>query len=186
MSLPRIYLAGPDVLFDTALAVAEEKKAICAQFGMDGVFPLDAELKLDALDRQKAGLTIGAANIGLMVSCDAVIANLQPWHGPSADVGTVFELGFMFARGKPVFAYTNTDKIFQDRVQGFLESDYAHANQPGNSAFPRPGHPVYANEAFGLRENLMIDTALLPFAGDMLTNFKDAAAHAAAWFHGQK
>lgn len=186
MSRPRIYLAGPDVFFDTALAVAAEKKAICAKFGMEGVFPLDAELKLEALDRKKAGLTIGAANIGLMVSCDAVIANLQPWHGPSADVGTAFELGFMFARGKPAFAYTNSEEIFQERVQDFLQSDYARANQPGNSAFPRPGYPVYTDEAFGLRENLMIDTALLPFAGDMLRSFEDAAAHAAAWFHGQK
>ena len=38
---PRVYLAGPDVFLPDALAVGEAKKRLCADHGLEGVFPLD-------------------------------------------------------------------------------------------------------------------------------------------------
>ena len=35
-----------------------------------------------------------------MDAADAIIANLTPFRGPSADAGTVYELGYMAGRGK--------------------------------------------------------------------------------------
>jgi len=40
-------------------------------------------------------------------SRDFGVLNLTPFRGTSADVGTVFELGFLTGLGKSVFAYTN-------------------------------------------------------------------------------
>jgi hypothetical protein len=48
----------------------------------------------------------------IMRTCDAVILNLTPFRGPSADVGSAYEMGFMRALGRPIFAYSNDDRSF--------------------------------------------------------------------------
>ena len=53
------------------------------------------------------GLAISRAMERVMQGCDAMIVNLTPFRGPSADVGSAYEMGFMRALGRPIFAYTN-------------------------------------------------------------------------------
>ena len=36
-----IYLAGPDVFLPNAIEVGKKKKAICEEFGFEGLFPAD-------------------------------------------------------------------------------------------------------------------------------------------------
>src|SRR5437899_12125756 len=91
----KIYLAGPDVFLADARAVGERKKALCQEFGFEGLFPLDNDEDVGA-DAAK----IFRANCSLMRQADIGLFNLTPFRGPSADAGTVFELGFLFARGK--------------------------------------------------------------------------------------
>lgn len=57
---------------------------------------------------------------------DAVIANLTPFRGPSADVGTAWELGYAAGRGLPVFAYTGALDHYgaRVRVDGLLIEDF--------------------------------------------------------------
>src|SRR5437763_51598 len=88
---PRIYLAGPDVFLPDATEAGERKKAICAELGLEGVFPLDAEIGAEDGERRELALRISAANEGLIRSCQAVVANMTPFRGPSADVGTAYE-----------------------------------------------------------------------------------------------
>ena len=45
--LLRVYLAGPDVFLPNAAEIGRRKREICAQYGFEGVFPLDNELNLD-------------------------------------------------------------------------------------------------------------------------------------------
>ena len=110
----RVYLAGPDVFFPDAIEIGNAKKRICAQFGFEGVFPLDANF--DALFKLGSAGDMGHATYDLMVElmdrCDLVIANLTPFRGPSMDVGTAVEIGYMYGCGKPVFGYTNVVKDF--------------------------------------------------------------------------
>ena len=121
--MKRIYLAGPEVFLSDPMGVAERKKAICKQHGFEGVFPLDNELNLSGLSKPDAGLSISRANESLMRSCDLLIANLTPFRGPSADAGTVYELGFMRALGRPTFGYSNVAESFLDRTKAFLGKD---------------------------------------------------------------
>jgi nucleoside 2-deoxyribosyltransferase len=132
---PRAYLAGPDVFFPNPLEIGEAKKAICAQHGLEGVFPLDANLDLEGLSPEEQGYRCFDAMVELMESSDLVIANLTPFRGPSMDVGTAVEIGYMHGRGKPVFGYTNVAEDYADRVvpDGFLI------------------------EPFGLVDNLMVE-----------------------------
>jgi nucleoside 2-deoxyribosyltransferase len=121
----RVYLAGPDVFFPDAVEVGERKKNICSEHGFEGIFPLDAELDLAGLTPPEQGYRCFDAMIDLMERCDFAIANLTPFRGPSMDVGTAVEIGYMHGRIKPVFGYTNVatdyaERVAQDRF--FIES----------------------------------------------------------------
>ena len=52
-------------------------------------------------------MQISAGNEELIRSCRLLIANLTPFRGPSADVGTAYEIGFARALKLPVYAYSN-------------------------------------------------------------------------------
>ncbi len=119
MSPPRIYLAGPEVFLPDALAVGAHKAALCAEHGLEGVFPLDAGLDLAGLAKPEQARRISAANEGLMRSCAGLIANLTPFRGVSMDAGTAFEVGFMRALGRPVLGYTNVTADYRERAEAW-------------------------------------------------------------------
>jgi Nucleoside 2-deoxyribosyltransferase len=104
-SPPRVYLAGPDVFFPEPLSIARTRKAFLAEIGLIGVFPLDSQGAQSPSSSSAAA--IFRTNCELIDSCPGVLANLSPFRGPSADVGTAWELGYAFGRGKPVSAYSD-------------------------------------------------------------------------------
>lgn len=108
----KVYLAGPDVFQRDAKALGEAKRAICARHGLIGCFPLDNVLE------PGSGLArrIYDANIAMMESCDAIVANLTPFRGPNADDGTAFELGWFAARGRTIMAYLNDPRLLFERT----------------------------------------------------------------------
>ena len=128
----RIYLAGPDVFVADPLALAGRKKALCAAYGFEGVFPLDKTLDLSGLSPRDMGLAISRGNERLMDSCDLVIAQMTPFRGPGMDGGTAFEMGYMRAQGKPVLGYSNVAAAYAERVRLF------HAGR----LRPRPSGPL--------------------------------------------
>ena len=132
-----VYLAGPDVFLPGAGEIGRVKRELCARHGLDGRFPLDAPLPDDLSSRPRAeqGRLIFEGCVAMMRECAAGIANLTPFRGPSADVGTAFEVGFLYARRIPVFGYTGAEADYDQRV----EVD---------------GSMV---EGFGLADNLMLD-----------------------------
>lgn len=142
------YLAGPDVFFPDAAAHAARKVALCARHGIRGHAPLADGIDLSAPD---AAGRIYAANRAAMLSCDAVIANLSPFRGPSADDGTAFELGFFDALDRPAYAYSNAAGLLAPRTRAFL------------AAMPDPA--PFATEDFGLPSNLMLPHAVLNRGG---------------------
>jgi nucleoside 2-deoxyribosyltransferase len=65
----------------------------------------------------------------MMRNADFGVLNLTPFRGPSADVGTVFELGMLAGLGKPVFAYTNDDEDFLSRVKRAVPAHFDAATK---------------------------------------------------------
>lgn len=115
---PRVYLAGPDVFLPDALEVGAAKKRLCTEVGLVGVFPLDGPYeRLGGLAPGEAGLVAFDICVELMDTCDLAVANMTPFRGPSMDVGTAVEMGYMYAQGKPVFGYSNTPGVYSDRVE---------------------------------------------------------------------
>lgn len=161
VTLPRIYLAGPDVFFPDAVAQGEIKKRLCGESGFEGVYPLDNTIADAAsLSPQALARAISHGNERLMRSCDLLIANCTPFRGVGMDAGTAFEIGFMQALGRPVFAYSNVTDDYAARVR----------------ATPPDAQAAWCDESrgadiedFGLPENLMIAVAVLDSAGRFVT-----------------
>lgn len=152
--LIRVYLAGPDVFLSDAEAWLGRKKAICAGYGLAGVAPLD-ELTEEPPDWAPLPewRRIALKNEAHIRSCAAVIANLTPFRGPSADVGTVYEVGFARGLGLRVFGYSTVASGFLDRTLATLPA----RQDPQGTWWDTEGLHV---EQFGLFDNLMVEAAI--------------------------
>jgi nucleoside 2-deoxyribosyltransferase len=149
----RIYLAGPEVFLPDAIATGARKRELCAAYGFEGVYPLDAVLDLAGLTKTEAARRISLANEALIAACDLLIANMTPFRGVSMDVGTAFEVGYMRALRRPVLGYTNTPLDLRERSE---------TGRAGGVRLPFDcDAPAVEVEDFGLAENLMIEIAVM-------------------------
>lgn len=147
----RVYLAGPDVFFKDAQQRAGLMKAHCIAHDLVGVFPLDAAIVFSPGESGPAkARRIFEANVALIRSCAGVLANMTPFRGPSADVGTAWEMGFAAGLGLPVVGYTESCQMYEDRVTP----------------------DEYEIEAFRLDDNLMLAWGVV----DIWTNPERAVA----------
>jgi nucleoside 2-deoxyribosyltransferase len=146
-----VYLAGPEVFLPDAIEAGGRKQALCAEYGFVGLYPLDNTIMSgdDRLDR-----LIYRENLAMIRRADFGIANLTPFRGPSADAGTVFELGLLTGLGKRCFGYSNDadDLLTRTRAHGNATLDPA-------SRIWRDSDGM-AIEDFGNADNLMIDACL--------------------------
>ena len=147
----KIYLARPDIFLPNGRAIGHLKVRLCVELGFEGLYPPgNGADPTDALD-------IFKGNVGMMRRADIGLFNLTPFRGPSADAGTVFELGFMYALGKQVIGYSAVPGSYHLRV-----------GSPDGGRHDRDGLEI---EDFGRADNLMITEALSStgdafFAGD--------------------
>lgn len=124
---PRVYLAGPDVFYPDVADRAAKLKDTCRHYGFEGVFPLDSEIQfLTPSAREENGYRIYDANCKLIKSCQAILANVTPFRGPSLDAGTAFEIGYGRALGLDVVGYTSNRTNYKDRVtpDGLMIEDF--------------------------------------------------------------
>jgi len=156
-SEPKVYLAGPEVFLPNAREIGRQKKELCKKYGFRGLYPYDNEVD-SSNPTGSTAQTIYESNIALLKSAQCIIANLTPFRSPSADVGTVFELGFMVGCGKPVFGYTNDRRDYLTRVQRMFGR--APLDDRRNAWVDRNGMSV---ENFGNSDNLMVDMSLLRY-----------------------
>jgi nucleoside 2-deoxyribosyltransferase len=105
----RIYLAGPDIFYPENIDIGILKKDLCKVYGFEGIWPLD-------LLSSKDPRAIFMADLDAVRESAAVIANLTPWNGASADVGTAVEIGYALGIGIPVFGYTHCAARYRQRV----------------------------------------------------------------------
>jgi len=145
-----IYLAGPDVFEPDAVEQGRRLKALCAEFGFEGLFPLDNDITPRAT-LQKTAEAIRAANINLIRHADIVMANLNPFRGFEPDSGTVYEVGFAEALGKPVFGYAADRRHMIERL-------VEHQQLDAEAARCKDGKCI---ESFALSHNLMFAHTLV-------------------------
>ena len=149
--LPRIYLAGPDVFFPDREQIFATLKAHCDRLGLVGLAPSDGDIGTDfsGSDDERAQ-RIYEGNIQLIREADGVIANLTSFRGHEPDSGTVFEVGFATALGKPVVAYGVPEGSYADRVRAAIP---CVQDSEGATREAESGAMV---EGLGQRLNLML------------------------------
>ncbi len=148
----KVYLAGPEVFLPNARIILDKKIEMTRKCGFVPVSPGDLLVPASATGKSR-GSAISAVNEQLMMSADMIIANLTPFRGISADVGTVYELGFMCARGLPAYAFTNVAEDYFERVKDYYRGDIRQDGQ--QEAYRGPDGLLIEN--YGLVDNLMLD-----------------------------
>ncbi len=165
--MKKIYLAGFDVFRPDARQWGETLKVLCSKYGFEGLYPLD-NIPPRSLNGPELALWIYRANIALIRQADLVMANLNAFRGAEPDSGTVFEVGYATALGKPVWAYTSDGRP--------LVQQAAAIRQPGGGQYiDTQGYTV---EDFGLNLNLMIASSARVVVGTAEDCLADMAGQA--------
>lgn len=158
-----LYLAGFDVFRPDAVAHGEQLKALCAQWGHRGLYPMDNALP-PGLSGPAAARWIYEANCQLICQADGVLANLNNFRGHEPDSGTAFEVGYAAALGKPIWAYLDQPRPLREQLGATHDAQ---------------GYEV---EDFGLPRNLMLACAATLVQGDA----QAALAHLSASLRTQR
>jgi nucleoside 2-deoxyribosyltransferase len=167
---PEIYLAGPEVFLPDPLARAAEMKVVCARLGAVGWFPLDNQADVFDPDPDVMAAKICRADEALVARCDAVVANMAPYRGPSMDPGTCYEMGLAKGLGKLVVGWTTDWRRLQDKVAA------THVLTPREDGL-RDAQGMLCRD-FGLIDNLM----MVKGAAAVFPSFEEAVAYVVRYF----
>lgn len=187
-----IYLAGPEVFLPDPIGAGETKKAKIAElnrkhqwpFTLVGLYPMDNEIENFKPDFD-TGIVIYKANIDLMQKADFVTANMVRFRGPSMDVGTAFEMGYMLGLNKPVFAYYDAKPFYGQDEEPGIYAERVKKYYPVSK--DKPGTDVHGQsiEDFQMADNLMMIGALESGNADISKNFEDAVLNIANYIQKQ-
>ena len=172
---PEIYLAGPEVFLPDPLARAAEMKEACRRLGAIGWFPLDNQHGVEDADPDVMAANISRADEALIGRCDALVANMAPFRGPSMDAGTCYEMGLAKGLGKLVVGYTTDWRRLGEKVG-------ATATLVRDGAWWRDAEGMLCRD-FGLIDNLM----MVKGAAAVLGSFEASVAYVVRHFaaHGR-
>ena len=182
-----VYLAGPEVFLPEPIAAGVEKKARIAAmsraadwpFELAGLYPLDNEIPDFSADFD-TGMRIYHANIDLMNRAHAVAANMVRFRGPSMDVGTAFEMGYMLGLGKPVFAYYDAAPFYGREEAPGRYIDRVRTHFSVSEYDPCVDADGLTVDDFAMADNLMMIGALESGAGAIAESFDRAIEQIAA------
>lgn len=153
-----IYLAGPEVFLPDAAEVLAEKRRLARQYGFEVTGPGSDEK--DAPSGVASAHDIYIRNQVAMDAAEFCLANITPFRSISADVGTVYEIGYMVAKGRKVWAYSNDHRPYADRVWSDWHKSEGQAEKQGKDG--------KAIESHGMKDNLMIDAGIALGGGQVL------------------
>lgn len=191
--MPSVYLSGPDVFFSDMLELFALKMGSCVLAGFTPIIPSDPRNPPPTSGDTNPSRNIYRDNAQAMRDADFGIFHLTPFRGVSADPGTVYELGFMTALGKPTFGYTNVSGDYMDRV-----APRQSVPGPNNQVTWQDDDGSHI-ENYGNADNLMIDSSLamsgplivrgtppLPKRFSDLSAFEDCLKLAKAYYASSK
>jgi nucleoside 2-deoxyribosyltransferase len=120
-----VFYPDPDATFAAM-------KRICAQYGVDGVAPLDNQAALAGVPPGRALVRrIVEADLHLMRSVDAGVFCLDGFRrGPEMDPGTAFEIGYLHALEKPLVGWTADPRDYPARVAAYFRDIFGEALRP--------------------------------------------------------
>jgi len=136
------------------------------EHGYVGLYPLDTAHNCAPGDLSRS---IFEANCQLIDSADAVLANLRYFRGHEPDSGTVWEVSYALAKGKPVIGYMPPGGSLIERMGSAVVN-----------GVDREGNQV---ENFGHPLNLMLVHSLTALVFGVEENLEGLQAALAEWSH---
>lgn len=188
-----VYLAGPEVFLSDPIQAGVDKKKLISTlaeaqkwpFELIGLYPMDNEIP-NFKPNAETGMRIYHANLDLMNKAHFIAANMVRFRGPSMDVGTAFEMGYMAGANKPVFAYYDAKPfygapeepgLYKERVKTFWsvgKEDTSH-DEDG-----------IAIENFAMTDNLMMVGAHTDTGYGVANSFKQTILNIGDYILTQK
>lgn len=147
-----IYVGGPDPAFPGGTLLLAHKRTLVEQAGFTPVIPSDSVLT-ETRASEAMAREIYMDRVSRMRGADAAIVNLTPWRGPNCDAAAAYEVGFLAALGKPVFAYLNLADEAEVELRVRVERQLGA--EPARGGGLKDGYGVEI-EDFGLPESLMV------------------------------
>ena len=158
----KIYLAGPDVFRKNALSRLNRLREFAKRYGHEGLMPLDNTINIEEKDMhtQKHSGLIFLANVNLIDECDVIIANIEPFRGPSVDDGTAWEIGYGYAKGKKIWGYSQFSDLSLKEITDMM---FDMSRQKKFPMYEMMGNPV----------NLMIADSIKSSGGKIFATFEE-------------
>ncbi len=187
-----VYLAGPEVFLPDPIGAGVAKKAKIAElnakhnwpFTLVGLYPMDNEIQ-DFKHDFRTGMAIYKANIDLMQKANFVTANMVRFRGPSMDVGTAFEMGYMLGLSKPVFAYYDAEPFYGQIERPGIYKDRVNQFYPVSEIKPGTDADGQSIEDFQMSDNLMMIGALESGSGNIAESFEQVILEIAEYLKQQ-
>lgn len=155
----KIYMAGFEVFRPDAVELGLEMKRLCAEYGFEGIFPLDKDIKPQSTLFDTAN-AIFEGNVRLVQKADIIVANLNPFRGQEPDSGTVFECGLGYALNKKLYGHIIDGRTMSEKLQSGMNSE---------TGLYKDGMSV---ENFGLSNNLMLAVPMTIVQGELADALK--------------
>lgn len=176
-----VYLAGPEVFLPDPINAGISKKAKIMElnekynwpFTLVGLYPMDNEIE-DFKHDFDTGINIYKANIELMQKANYVTANMVHFRGPSMDVGTAFEMGYMQGLNKPVFAYYDAEPFYGKAEKPLIYKEKVKKYYPVSEDQHGVDKFGQSIEDFQMADNLMMIGALDSPNHEIATTFEGA------------
>lgn len=148
-----IYLAGPTVFFREAESAFAAMESLCRERHLHPVRPADpVDPDGRVLHGAVASRHLFMQNTLRIRAASGVLADLRPFRGElEPDSGTVFEVGFAHALGKPVAAVLADTRDWGTRVRSVCGT-----GEPGLTGLEMDGRYDMLIENFGGPLNLML------------------------------
>lgn len=114
-----VYISGFDIFHKDSHFIAKNYKDYCNKKGFIPLHPLDNDF--DNLTSKDLIIKyIVNNNLKYINKSNFVIANLNNYKGYEPDSGTVFEIGYAFAKGKKIIGYRNNNLINLNKENDIL------------------------------------------------------------------
>lgn len=101
-----LYIAGPECFYHRGYDLWWSQRKLAEYYGIPVVLPTSTDLKLDHEDLRENAEEIFKDLIEQVKHTTAIIADLEFFRGSEPDGGTVFELGWIWARQGRLYGYS--------------------------------------------------------------------------------
>ncbi len=121
---PVLYLSGPERYAEDAYAQYRQNAVLCEAFGFETLTPAEA-LAGDGADPYFRAVRTFAQWETQIRACDAVIADLNDFHGLEPLNDTAIECGMAYQLGKRLIGYMGDTRRMRDRIPNIDHGGYA-------------------------------------------------------------